>query len=152
IAWAGVASGAVDSARNRLMMFGGGGAAGLCLLVMVALSATGAGGAVALALPMIGFIVGARFAYEGRRLMAAEEKVLWALTNRRLLRVTASSAAALGKADIASISRGAWGPEKRPSLEVTAKASAARKMGRRITIVGPGDLDAAERAIRSLVD
>lgn len=151
VVWAGVDSGVVERARNRRLFVGGAAAAGLFVVVLLIASMSGAG-AAPLMLSMIGVIVAARSAYEGRRRSENQERVLWAATNRRLLRVTARGSASLSKSEIARVERRDFGREKQPSLVIAPTAGTAKRMGRVLTIVGPKDLDAAKAAFDAFED
>jgi hypothetical protein len=162
VKWAGRSSGAVEQLQGWLLVAVGaifalvnidGPAGALGMLINLAergrspdsdlMVAAGAG--------MGFFIFGAVLAFYGWRYIQSADQIIWAVTNRRLLRIVAGSGdepRSWTKSDIVSVERMNWeDPEKRV-LAVTVRVSRGRSSI--LLIVGPVDLEAAERALGEL--
>lgn len=104
---------------------------------------------------LVGLIAAATIAWLGWRMVQSAGRVAWAVTTKRLIRMIggeADRARSWTKADILKVERMKWGAQQTEGLAVTARSRMRR--GRRRTrvlmIIGPADLDMAERALREM--
>lgn len=98
------------------------------------------------------FGAGLAIALFGWRFLKSAERVVWAVTNRRLLRIVASEdepARSWRKADIRSVDRRSWSDPEKRCLAVTVKGR-GRRSDPVLLIIGPVDLEAAESALAEL--
>lgn len=162
VKWAGRSSGVVEQLQGWLLVAAGsifalfnigGPASALGMLVNFAergrapdidvLIAAGVGIAF--------FIGGVAVALFGWRFVQSAHQVIWAVTNRRLVRILAGSGEeprSWSKSDIVSVERMNWDDPENRVLAVTVRTSRGRNAI--LLIVGPVDLEAAERALEEL--
>lgn len=162
VAWAGRSSGVVEKIQGAAVM-----AAGVLLALanlagplaiiglLVDLAERGqwpTGGYVHIFWGLVGFLAGLLIARLGWRFFRSARDVIWAVTDRRLVRIVAGGkipTRSWGPEEIVGIERLNWDEPARRGLAVTVK----RRRGSgemTLIIVGPGDLDAAERALTEL--
>lgn len=97
------------------------------------------------------FIGGVAIAMFGWRFVQSAHQVIWAITNKRLLRIISGSGGeprSWSKGDIVSVERMNWSDAEKRGLAVTVRTS--RKNASILLIVGPVDLDAAEQALAEM--
>lgn len=100
---------------------------------------------------VIGFAAGIAIAVFGWRAAGATRPVLWAVTDKRLLRLIAGAgepASSWSRKEILSAERLNWDVPVKRALALTVRAKKDRSIG--VTLVGPADLEAADRAITNL--
>lgn len=99
------------------------------------------------------FIVGAAMAAVGWRFVKAADRVVWAITNKRLWRVVAGakpSARSWTKNQILKVDRLNWTDDEKRGLTVTVKGRGQNNPV--LIIIGPADLEAAELALAEMED
>ncbi|MEX0643718.1 MAG: hypothetical protein WD076_00285 [Parvularculaceae bacterium] len=87
----------------------------------------------------------------GWRFVTSAHQVIWAVTNRRLVRIVAGSGdepRSWSKSDIVSVERMNWDDPEKRILAVAVKSSG--RTNAVLLIVGPVDLEAAERALAEI--
>lgn len=162
VAWAGRSSGIVEKIQGAGVMVGGAvlalanlGGPLAVLGLLVDLAERGqwpSGGYIGIFWGVVGFIAGVLIARLGWRFFASARDVIWAVTDRRLVRIVAGGklpTRSWGPDEIAGVERLNWDEPQRRGLAVSVK----RRRGSgemTLIIVGPVDLDAAERALLAL--
>ncbi len=99
------------------------------------------------------FTGGVVVAMMGWRFVQSAHRVIWAVTNKRLLRIVAGSGdepRSWSKSDIVSVERMNWDDPEKRVLAVGVRTS--RRGTAILLILGPVDLEAAERALEELED
>jgi hypothetical protein len=162
VAWAGRSSGIVEKIQGAAVMAAGavfalvnlGGPFGVIglLIDFIERGQWPSGGYAGLFWSLVGFAAGLFIARLGWRFFASARDVIWAVTDRRLVRIVAGGklpTRSWGPAEIVGVERLNWDEPQRRGLAVTVR----RRRGSgemTLIIVGPGDLDAAERALLAL--
>ena len=162
VKWAGRASGFVEKFQGWMLVGAGavfallniGGPAAALGEIIDLMERGRAPGADALltAVGLLFFGAGLAIALFGWRLLKSAERVVWAITNRRLLRIVASDAEparSWRKADIRRVDRRSWSDPEKRCLAVTVKGR-GRRSDPVLLIIGPVDLEAAESALAEL--
>ena len=162
IRWQGLSSGAVERAQGLAIIAGAvvvaavtapGAVEGLADLDRVARGLGSILDALTGLVSLSGAFVAAGLAWFGWRTVRTADRVAWAVTTKRLIRMVggeADKARSWRKDDIVSVKRADTG--KAASLAVTVRGGyrRGRRRNRTLVIIGPTDLDAAEQALAAL--
>lgn len=109
------------------------------------------GAAAATIVGLVFFIFGVAMAAYGWRYLQSAENVVWAVTNRRLLRLVAGGAQPVrswARDEIVKIDRINWTDPQKRALAVTVRGDGDSNPV--LIIMGPTDLEAAERALTQM--
>lgn len=162
IQWRGMSSGAVEKLQGYVVMAAAGLMAAFVLpeaiIALRILSERNDGDipvdALAGLLPLAGLAGAAVVFFIGWRFVQTSGRVVWAVTSRRLIRMVggeADRAQSWFAKDIVGVERVQWGAAKTEALVVRVKGRrASRRRNQAHYIVGPTDLDVAERALKAL--
>lgn len=164
IKWSGRSSGLVEKFQGgalvaagiifALFNIGGPAAAfGLCLDLIERGRAPFAGSLLSTGAMLVYFIAGLGLAYFGWRFLKSAERIVWAITSRRFLRIVAdgeAEARAWLKRDILNVDRLGWTDPQRRCLAVRVRGEGGADPV--LIVVGPTDLEAAENALSELED
>ncbi|NJM35544.1 MAG: hypothetical protein HC850_13545 [Rhodomicrobium sp.] len=162
VKWAGVSNGLVERIQGWAIIAGG------VILAMFnvesflnALAAAGEllgagarisfGDVIEIAAGVAFFLTGVGVAIFGWRFILAADKVIWAVTNRRLVRVIAdgkSEPRSWMKRDIVKVDRMNWEDAEKRGLAITVHGKGENDPV--LFIFGPPDLEAAEKALAEL--
>lgn len=99
------------------------------------------------------FILGLAVAVWGWRFVAKADRVVWAVTNRRLIRLAAdgvSQPESWTRRDIRDVRRMNWDEPQKRGLAVTVRGRGDSDLV--LFILGPDDLERAEKALAELED
>lgn len=164
VKWSGRSSGVVEKFQGWVLVVAGGvfalfniggptAALGLCLDLIERGRAPLAGSLLSIGVMLVCFLAGLALAFFGWRFLKSAEQIVWAVTSRRFLRIIAdgeTEARAWLKRDILNIDRLGWTDPQRRCLAVRVRGDGGADPV--LIIVGPADLDAAERAFDGLED
>ncbi|MBY0420770.1 MAG: hypothetical protein K2Q06_00600 [Parvularculaceae bacterium] len=161
VKWQGMSSGAVEKLQGYVVMA----AAGVMALfvlpeALIALKILSDFNGPALVesfaglMPLAGLAGAAVVFFIGWRHVQTSGRIAWAVTSKRLIRMIggeADKARSWHAKDVVKVARTTWGSAKTEALLVTVKGrSASRRRNQIHYIVGPTDLDVAERALKEL--
>ena len=162
IKWQGMSSGAVEKLQGYVVMAAAGVMAAFLLpeaiIALHFLTRRSDGDvpvdALAGLLPLAGLAGAAVVFFVGWRFVQTSGRIVWAVTSKRLIRMVggeADKARSWFAKDIVGVERVQWGASKTEALVVRVKGRrASRRRNQAHYIVGPTDLDLAERALKEL--
>lgn len=162
VRWAGRSSGVVEKIQGWMLVAGGSvfalvnlGAPLAALGLVLDLAERGRvptdGELISIAVGLLLFGAGVSIALLGWRFVKTAHQVIWAVTNRRLVRIVAGGAMptqSWSKAEILNVNRLNWDDPAKRGLAVTVKGSGESNPV--LIIIGPVDLEAAERALEQM--
>lgn len=162
VKWAGRSSGVVERFQGWMLIGAGalfaianlGGLAaalGVILDIIERGRAPAAETLIAAATGVILFAAGAAAALIGWRFLKSADRVVWAITDKRLLRIVAGGAQptrSWRKPEILKVDRLNWSDPEKRCLAVTVKGRG--RSNPVLMIIGPVDLEAAEAALGEL--
>lgn len=164
VKWSGVSSGLIERVQGwtivgagLLVALAGLGdflmALGLLNDMLADPAEAGIGGLAAVAMLSAFFVLGLAIAAWGWRFVARADRVVWAVTNRRLIRLVADGASApqsWTKGEIRDVRRVNWDEPQKRGLAVTVRGPNDSDLV--LFILGPDDLERAEKALAELED